>query len=143
LEDYDKAAMLWGGKYATSSYNEFKDKDNDEKLLKRFEGVNPYTLTFRGNTLARLNQMEKAIIDYKAASNTFIAMKDIARYSDARANYALALYQMGAKTGESKTAVEGAYSGASENELDAVKVMKVLLSASRHKAKSQVFVLDR
>lgn len=34
-------------------------------------------------------------MDYEAASNIFIDMRDIARYSDARANYALTLYQLG------------------------------------------------
>lgn len=74
LVDYNKAVALWGGG--------------------RGDDVNPYTLTFRGNTLGRLNRYEEAIEDYEAASNTFNSMRDVARYSDARANMALALYQV-------------------------------------------------
>ena len=75
LDDYNKAIGLWGGG--------------------RGEGVNPYVLTFRGNVLTRLNRWEDAVIDYEAASDRFIEMRDIARYSDARADLALALYQLG------------------------------------------------
>ena len=75
LVDYNKAVTLWGGG--------------------RGEDVNPYTLTFRGNTLGRLDRYEEAIEDYEAASNTFNSQRDVARYSDARANMALALYQVG------------------------------------------------
>jgi tetratricopeptide (TPR) repeat protein len=75
LQDYDKAVNLWGGG--------------------RGDGVNPYVLTFRGNTLGRLNRYDEAILDYEAASNTFNSLRDVARYSDARANLALALYQVG------------------------------------------------
>eukprot|EP00596_Hydrurales_sp_CCMP1899_P001160 CAMPEP_0119051522 /NCGR_PEP_ID=MMETSP1177-20130426/73104_1 /TAXON_ID=2985 /ORGANISM="Ochromonas sp, Strain CCMP1899" /LENGTH=286 /DNA_ID=CAMNT_0007030739 /DNA_START=151 /DNA_END=1008 /DNA_ORIENTATION=+ len=75
LNEYDKAVSLWGGG--------------------RGEDVNPYTLTFRGNTLGRLDRYEEAILDYEAASNTFNSLRDVARYSDARANMALALYQVG------------------------------------------------
>lgn len=35
------------------------------------------------------------MLDYSDASDIFIALRDIPRYSDARANYALALYQLG------------------------------------------------
>jgi tetratricopeptide (TPR) repeat protein len=75
LDDYNKAVDLWGGG--------------------RGEGVNPYVLTFRGNTLGRLNRYSEAIEDYEAASNLFNSQRDVARYSDARANLALALYQEG------------------------------------------------
>jgi tetratricopeptide (TPR) repeat protein len=75
LTDYNKAIDLWGGG--------------------RGEGVNPYALTFRGNTLARLNRYDEAIADYEAASNRFIELRDVPRYSDARADLALALYQVG------------------------------------------------
>lgn len=34
------------------------------------------------------------MVDYKVASDVFLSEKDIARYSDARANYALTLYQV-------------------------------------------------
>ena len=37
---------------------------------------------------------QKAAVDYEASSNMFIGLRDIARYSDARANYALTLYQV-------------------------------------------------
>lgn len=84
LVDYNKAVALWGGG--------------------RGDDVNPYTLTFRGNTLGRLNRYEEAIEDYEAASNTFNSMRDVARYSDARANMALALYQVG-RTDESVKAM--------------------------------------
>lgn len=84
LVDYNKAVSLWGGG--------------------RGDDVNPYTLTFRGNTLGRLNRYEEAIEDYEAASNTFNSMRDVARYSDARANMALALYQVG-RTEESVKAM--------------------------------------
>lgn len=75
LSDYDKAISLWGGG--------------------RSDGVNPYVLTFRGNTLCRLGRYVDAIPDYEAASNIFNALRDIPRYSDARANLALALYETG------------------------------------------------
>lgn len=75
LRDYDKAIDLWGGG--------------------RGEGINPYALTFRGNTLCRLNRYRDAIPDYEAASNIFNSIRDIDRYSDARANMALALYEIG------------------------------------------------
>lgn len=84
LVDYNKAVALWGGG--------------------RGDDVNPYTLTFRGNTLGRLDRYEEAILDYEAASNTFNSMRDVARYSDARANMALALYQVG-RTEESVKAM--------------------------------------
>eukprot|EP01035_Chromulina_nebulosa_P017320 gene17320-22861_t len=74
LSDYNKAITLWGGG--------------------RGDNINPYVLTFRGNTLCRLNRYQEAIPDYEAASNIFNAERDIPRYSDARANLALALYQL-------------------------------------------------
>lgn len=40
------------------------------------------------------NKYDLALKDYEAASNIFIALRDVARYSDARANYALTLYQL-------------------------------------------------
>lgn len=75
LEDYNKAIELWGGG--------------------RGDGVNPYVLTFRGNTLTRLSRYDEAIPDYQAASDLFLSLRDIARYSDARANLALALFEVG------------------------------------------------
>ena len=75
LKDYDKAISLWGGG--------------------RGDGINPYVLTFRGNTLTRLNRYADAIDDYEAASNSFNLMRNVDRYSDARANEALALYEVG------------------------------------------------
>lgn len=59
LIDYNKAIDLWGGG--------------------RSEGVNPYVLTFRGNTLSRLSKYEDAIPDYEAASDIFNSMRDIDR----------------------------------------------------------------
>jgi hypothetical protein len=165
---HNRAAMLWGGPEAASAASTVIDTSpaGAAKLQKRFNGVNPYVLTFRGNALARLDNMgeqiyleafhltisltilfssqtrlpfffsnpminfvvvaisfqpalfpprvsfytlyflrflhylfsfpDKALIDYQAASDTFIQMRDIARFSDARANYALALYQLAA-----------------------------------------------
>lgn len=81
LEDYNKAISLWGGG--------------------RGEGVNPYVLTYRGNVLTRLNRYEDAVLDYSAASDRFNSMRDVARYSDSRANLALALYETG-KTDDAK-----------------------------------------
>jgi tetratricopeptide (TPR) repeat protein len=75
LEDYDKAIALWGGG--------------------RGDGVNPFVLNYRGNVLSRLGRVEDSVADYKAASNLFSAQRDIARYSDSKANLALALYSLG------------------------------------------------
>jgi tetratricopeptide (TPR) repeat protein len=75
ITDYNKAVQLWGGG--------------------RGDGVNPYVLTFRGNALCRLGKYEEAVPDYKAASDIFIGQRDIDRYSDATANLALALYEIG------------------------------------------------
>lgn len=77
LKDYDKAITLWGGG--------------------RGEGINPFVLTFRGNTLSTLGRYKEAITDYEAAANLFNAAQDVPRYSDARANQALALYQTGSR----------------------------------------------
>lgn len=81
LDDYNKAVSLWGGG--------------------RGEGVNPYVLTYRGNVLTRLNKYDEAVLDYSAASDRFNAMRDVPRYSDSRANLALALYETG-KTDDAK-----------------------------------------
>ena len=75
LKDYNKAIELWGGG--------------------RESNVNPYVLVFRGNVLNRLNNWSDAVKDYNAASSLFLQQKDISGYSDARANEALALYQIG------------------------------------------------
>lgn len=75
LSDYDKAIELWGGG--------------------RGDNVNPFVLTYRGNVLTRLNRYADAILDFEASSNLFLQNRDIARFTDARANYALALYQEG------------------------------------------------
>lgn len=75
LQDYNKAISLWGGG--------------------RGEGINPYVLTFRGNVLCRLSRYAEAVPDYTAASDRFIGLRDIPRYSDSRANLALALYELG------------------------------------------------
>jgi tetratricopeptide (TPR) repeat protein len=80
LSDYDKAVSLWGGNKANTGPG---------------IGVNPFVLTFRGNTLMKLNRYDAAIRDYEAAADKFSADRNIARYSDARANQALALYQTG------------------------------------------------
>lgn len=72
LADYNKAISLWGGG--------------------RGDGVNPYVLTFRGNTLGKLDRLEEAVEDYRAAGDIFLSQRDIDRYSDAKANLALALY---------------------------------------------------
>ena len=75
LNDYDKAIKLWGGG--------------------RGDNVNPYVLVFRGNVLGRLNRWNEAAVDFSAASTLFLTLKDIPRYSDSRANEALALFQIG------------------------------------------------
>lgn len=75
VQDYSKAINLWGGG--------------------RSDDINPFVLTFRGNALCRLKQYREAVADYEAASNIFNSIRDIARYSDARANMALALYELG------------------------------------------------
>ena len=84
LVDYDKAISLWGGRDESAS------AEKPTGL-----GINPFVLTFRGNTLCKLNRYEDAVKDYGAAADKFSADRDIARYSDARANQALALYQTG------------------------------------------------
>jgi len=75
LGDYDKAIELWGGG--------------------RGENINPYVLNYRGNALTRLDRYDDAILDYDASANSFLAQRDIARYSESRANEALALYEVG------------------------------------------------
>ena len=75
LKDYNKAIELWGGG--------------------RGENVNPYVLSYRGNVLGRLGKLNEAAEDYQASSDMFNSLRDIARSSDARANYALVKYQMG------------------------------------------------
>lgn len=60
VREYDKAISLWGG--PTTSQ---RDAAQDYNAA-RYEGVNPYVLTFRGNALTRL------VGDY-AARNAFIA----------------------------------------------------------------------
>lgn len=75
VRSYDKAVELWGGG--------------------RSDNVNPYVLNYRGNALTRLDRYEDAILDYDASANSFLAQRDIARYSESRANEALALYQVG------------------------------------------------
>lgn len=75
LDDYNKAVTLWGGG--------------------RGDNINPFVLSYRGNVLTRLNRFEEAILDYDASSKLFLDQRDIDRYSDARSNYALALYQIG------------------------------------------------
>ena len=72
LVQYNKAISLWGGT--------------------RNDNVNPFVLVYRGNVESQLGNYQYAILDYDAASEIFLKEKDIARYSDARANYALALY---------------------------------------------------
>lgn len=75
LQDYNKAVSLWGGG--------------------RGDGINPYVLTYRGNVLTRLGRTKDAVTDYTAAADSFSGQRDIARYSDAKANLALALYSLG------------------------------------------------
>lgn len=72
ITDYSKAITLWGGG--------------------RGDGVNPYVLTYRGNSLSKLGKFGEAIEDYRASSDLFLKQRDIARWSDAKANLALTLY---------------------------------------------------
>jgi tetratricopeptide (TPR) repeat protein len=72
LKDYNKAVSLWGGG--------------------RGDGINPYVLNYRGNTLSRLGRVKEAVADYSASVDLFTKQRDIARASDAKANLALALY---------------------------------------------------
>lgn len=48
VEDYDKAITLWGGEPSTQR------PIGKAFVLKDYDGINPYTLTFRGNSLSRL-----------------------------------------------------------------------------------------
>lgn len=75
LKDYDTAIGLWGGG--------------------RGDNINPFVLTYRGNVLTRLDKLNEAVLDYTASANNFNSMGEIARYSDAKANLALTLYQLG------------------------------------------------
>jgi len=77
IEDYDKAIKLWGGG--------------------RGPGVNPYVLVYRGNAYTKLGNWKAALEDYEAARSIFLETENTERASDARANYALALYQVGDK----------------------------------------------
>lgn len=72
ISDYTKAINLWGGG--------------------RGEGINPFVLTFKGNALSKLGRYEEALKEYSAASDLFLKERDVERFADARANYALALY---------------------------------------------------
>jgi len=82
VEDYTKAIKLWGGG--------------------RGSGINPYVLTFRGNALTKLGKYQESLEDYAAAGDIFSSQRDIARETDSRANYALALYE----TGDRESAVK-------------------------------------
>lgn len=84
VNDYSKAITLWGGG--------------------RGDGVNPYVLTYRGNSLSKLGRFDEAIEDYRASSDLFLKQRDIARWSDAKANLALTLYAEG-RTDESVKAM--------------------------------------
>jgi len=50
--DYTRAITLWGGG--------------------RGEGINPFVLTFRANSLARTGKYEPALVDYQAAEKLFL-----------------------------------------------------------------------
>jgi len=78
LADYDKAISLWGGG--------------------KGDNINPYVLNYRGNVLTRLDRLKEALVDYKASADLFSQQRDIARASDARANLALVLYNLGEET---------------------------------------------
>uniref|UniRef100_A0A7R9YC44 MalT-like TPR region domain-containing protein n=1 Tax=Pinguiococcus pyrenoidosus TaxID=172671 RepID=A0A7R9YC44_9STRA len=75
VEDYSKAIDMWGGG--------------------RGDGINPYVLTFRGNALTQLGEYGRAVKDYEAASDRFLSMRDKQNAAEARANLALALYEVG------------------------------------------------
>jgi len=51
-------------------------------------------MTFRANALARTGRYEEALPDYRAAERLFLQFRDGERALDARANAALALYQV-------------------------------------------------
>ncbi|KAG5181980.1 hypothetical protein JKP88DRAFT_245905 [Tribonema minus] len=88
VADYTAAIDLWGGG--------------------RGPDTNPYALTFRGNALAFLGRYKQAVEDYEAADNLFTQQRSPDRALDARANRALALYEIG-------------------NRHDAVRLMKSVL----------------
>mmetsp|Transcript_13611 Transcript_13611/g.17748 ORF Transcript_13611/g.17748 Transcript_13611/m.17748 type:complete len:397 (+) Transcript_13611:152-1342(+) len=82
VDDYSRALQLWGGG--------------------RGPDGNPYVLNFRGNALTKLGQYKESLEDYAAAGDIFAQQQNIARETDSRANYALALYETGDKEGAVK-----------------------------------------
>jgi tetratricopeptide (TPR) repeat protein len=95
LNDYNKAITLWGGSPPSPTIPK-TEKNEKNELTEEELGVNPYVLTFRGNVLSRIGRFNEAVRDFELSSDIFLnVQKDIARYSDARANFALALYQLG------------------------------------------------
>ena len=74
LEDYDHAVRLWGGG--------------------RSDNVNPFVLAYRSNVLSKLGRFDEALLDSAAAGDLFLQLRDLDRFSDAKANYALNLYAL-------------------------------------------------
>mmetsp|Transcript_483 Transcript_483/g.684 ORF Transcript_483/g.684 Transcript_483/m.684 type:complete len:200 (-) Transcript_483:180-779(-) len=78
IDDYSEAIKLWGGG--------------------RGPGINPYVLTFRGNALSYIGRYYEAIKDYDSADELFLLQRNPDRAIEARANKALALYEVGQTT---------------------------------------------
>lgn len=77
MKDYTRAIDLWGGG--------------------RGADINPFVMSYRGNSLARLGRYEDALKDYKASADLFLLTRDEGDALYARANQALALYEVGEK----------------------------------------------
>lgn len=77
VKDYSRAIELWGGG--------------------RGPDINPFVLSYRGNSLARLGRYEESLRDYAASADLFLATRDEADALYARANQALSLYETGKK----------------------------------------------
>lgn len=87
VKDYTRAIDLWGGG--------------------RGPDVNPYVMSYRGNSLSRMGRYKEALKDYAASADLFLASRDEGDALYARANQALALYETGAKEEATKVSRRG------------------------------------